>query len=271
MTLIESLRKLHLVDAQVRGIRTRLDNAQRDLKRQQDQLDLLLTRRRELESQLRQLQATVANLELEDRTLRERIEQLRGELNTTGNTKQYNVIRDGLKTIEQQRDTIAERTLAQMENVEKVKAQLAAGEQPLADRTRLRDLAAAALAEAHTDVGERLSELEAERDTAARAVNPTALAIFEQAANLNDGEALAEVTVVDLRHREFACGGCHAELPRDAYSRVAARRDDVVTCISCGRILYMDTLPEEPEKKSRKTRSGGKGAASEASADQGRP
>jgi len=139
MSLIEDLRALHLVDAQVRGIRTRLDNAERDLKRQQGQLDTLLAQRREQESQLRQLQATVANLELEDRVFQERIAQLRGELNSTSNTKQYNAIRDSLKQIEEKRDAVAERVLAQMENVERVKAQLATGEEPLANRTKLRD------------------------------------------------------------------------------------------------------------------------------------
>ncbi|MFM9144947.1 MAG: C4-type zinc ribbon domain-containing protein, partial [Phycisphaerales bacterium] len=49
----------------------------------------------------------------------------------------------------------------------------------------------------------------------------------------HDGERIA-------RHREFACGGCNAELPLDAFSRVSAQRDDLVTCMNCGRILYMD-------------------------------
>ena len=57
----------------VRGIRTRLENAERDLKRQQTQLDTLTAQRKEQDSQLRQLQATVANLELEDKGLQERI------------------------------------------------------------------------------------------------------------------------------------------------------------------------------------------------------
>lgn len=254
MSLIESLRALHLVDAQVRGIRTRLDNAAHDLKRQQSQLDVLAAARKEQDSQLRQLQATVANLELEDKSFQVRIEQLRGELNTTSNTKQYNAIRDALKHIEEQRDTLAERSLSQIENVDKVKAQIAAGEQPLADRTKLRNLAADSLKEAEATVGERLAELEGERSKAAKVLPEPVLAAFDEAAEQNNGEALAEVTVVSLRHREFACGGCNAELPRDAFSRVAARRDDVVTCISCGRILYMDTLPEEPAKKSKKAK-----------------
>lgn len=254
MTLIQSLRALHLVDAQVRGIRTRLENAERDLKRQQTQFDDQQQQRKEQESQLRQLQATVANLELEDKSFLQRIEHLRAELNTTSNTKNYNAVRDALKHIEEQRDELAERTMAQMENVEKVKAQMAALEKPLADRTKLRDLAAAALSEAKSAVGERLAELEAERAKAAAVLTVPVLASFDEAAHLNDGEALAEVIVVSARHNEYACGGCHAELPRDAFSRVKGRRDEVVVCISCGRILFMDAVPEPEVKKGKKSK-----------------
>jgi predicted nucleic acid-binding Zn-ribbon protein len=60
------------------------------------------------------------------------------------------------------------------------------------------------------------------------------------------------VTVVSVRHREFACGGCNAELPLDAFSRVSAQNDSLVTCMNCGRILYMDVVPERPGTKKTK-------------------
>ena len=41
MSLIENLRALHAVDSQVRGIRTRVENAERDVRRHQPQLDTL--------------------------------------------------------------------------------------------------------------------------------------------------------------------------------------------------------------------------------------
>jgi predicted nucleic acid-binding Zn-ribbon protein len=244
MSLIANLRALHLVDSQVRGIRTRFENAEGELKRHEVQLANLTASRRELEAQLRQLQAAVGNLELEDKGFQERLNHIRTELNNSSNSRQYNALRDELKVIEGKRDELAERILAQMENVEKVKATLATGAGPLADRTKLRDMAKAALAEAKGEFGGRLAELEAQRERAAAMLTAEVREAFDEAAEQNDGEALAEVQVVSLHHREFACGGCNAELPRDAYSRVAAQGDDVVTCLNCGRILYMDQLPE---------------------------
>lgn len=259
MTLIANLRALHLVDSQVRGIRTRFENAERELKRHQVQFETLTQQRRELETQMRHLTAAVVGLELEDKTFKERVEHLRNELNNSSNTKQYNALRDELVVMEGKRNELAERILAQMENVEKMKGQIAAGEQPLADRTRLRDMAKATLDEAKTEFGGRLGELEKQRERAATHLDPAVRAAFDEAADQNEGEALAEITIVSLRHREFACGGCNAELPLDAYSKVAAQRDDVVTCMTCGRILYMDTLPETAASKKRAKEAGNAG------------
>ena len=251
MSLISHLRALHSVDSLVRGIKTRFDNADSDRRRHQTQVDLLAGKRRDQEAQLRQIQATVANLELEDGTFKARLETLRSELNSSANPRQYNALRDELKVIEGKRDELAERILAQMENLEKLKAEMATSEAPLSDRTRLRDMAKAALEEAKAELGGRLAELEAQRERAAANLKEEAREAFDEAADRNDGEALAEVTIVSLRHREFACGGCNAELPLDAYSRVAAQNEQVVTCMSCGRILYMDNIPERPDAKKK--------------------
>ena len=252
MSFIANLRALHAVDSQVRGIKTRFGNSEGDLRRQQVQLDALLEKRKALESQARQLQAGVANLELEDKGFKERIDHLRTELNTSSNPRQYNALREELKVIEGKRDGLAERMLAQMETVEKLKAELAGGESPIADRTRLRDLAKAALDEAKSELGGRLAELEAQRARAASLLKEDVREAFDEAAEQNEGEALAEVTVISVRHREFACGGCNAEIPLDAYSRASAQTDQLVTCNNCGRILYMETVPEKPGAKKTK-------------------
>ncbi|MFM1936000.1 MAG: hypothetical protein RI990_959 [Planctomycetota bacterium] len=252
MSLIASLRALHAVDSQVRGIRTRFENAEADLARHQKQLDALAARRAEHEKQMRQLQAAVATMELEDKSFQERIATLRAELNGSANPRQYNALRDELKLIEGKRDELAERILAQGENQERLRAEMATADAPIADRTRLRDLAKAALAEARTELGGRLAELEAQRERAAGLLRPEFRQAFDEAAEANDGEALAEVQVISVRHREFSCGGCNAELPLDRYSKVAAQRDDLVTCITCGRILYMDVIPERPGAKKTK-------------------
>lgn len=252
MSLIAHLRALHTVDSQVRGIKTRFENAEDALKRHQTQLDVISLKRRDLDGQSRQVQAMISNLELEDATFKERLEHLRSELNTSSNPKIYNALRDELKVAEGKRDELAERIMAQMENLEKLKKEIATTDTPSHDRTRLRDIAKTTLEEAKAELGGRLAELEVQRGRAANLLKDDVREAFDDAADRNDGEALAEVTIVSLRHREFACGGCNAELPLDAYSRVAAQSDQLVTCMTCARILYMDQIPDRPGAKKTK-------------------
>jgi predicted nucleic acid-binding Zn-ribbon protein len=252
MSLIAHLRALHTVDSQVRGIKTRFENAERDLRRHQVQLDALATKRRDVEAQSRQLQAAVSNLELEDGSFKQRIEQLRNELNSSANPRQYNALRDELKVIEGKRDGLAERMLAQMENLEKLKAELATQDGPIADRTKLRDMAKAALDESKSELGGRLAELEAQREKAASLLTTDVREAFDEAAEQNEGEALAEITIISARHREYACGGCNGEITLDAYSKASAQNDQLVTCLNCGRILYLETVPERPGTKKTK-------------------
>jgi len=261
MSLIAHLRALHTVDSQVRGIKTRFDNAEDALRRHELKLDVVSGKRRDLDKQTRQVQAMISNLELEDTTFKERLDHLRAELNTSSNPKIYNALRDELKVVEGKRDELAERIMAQMENLEKLKKELESTDSPSSDQTRLRDMAKATLQEAKSELGGRLAELEAQRGRAADLLKEEVRAAFDDAADKNEGEALAEVTIESLRHREFACGGCNAELPLDAYSRVAAQADQLVTCLTCGRILYMDQIPERPGAKKTKV------AAKEAALD----
>jgi chromosome segregation ATPase len=63
MSLIQSLLNLHKVEVQVRGLRSRLDNAQRYLATQDRALRELSQSLEELQSRKRQTQAKIANLE----------------------------------------------------------------------------------------------------------------------------------------------------------------------------------------------------------------
>ena len=251
MSLIAHLRALHTVDSQVRGIKTRFENAERDLRRHQVQLDALATKRRDVEAQSRQLQAAVSNLELEDGSFKQRIEQLRNELNSSANPRQYNALRDELKVIEGKRDGLAERMLAQMENLEKLKAELATQDGPIADRTKLRDMAKAALDESKSELGGRLAELEAQREKAASLLKTDVREAFDEAAEQNEGEALAEITIISARHREYACSACSTEIPFGVYTRLLGEGGAVVQCTSCRRILH---LPAETEATAAKKR-----------------
>jgi predicted nucleic acid-binding Zn-ribbon protein len=251
MSLLQQLLALHRVDVQVRSLRSRLAQSDRYLGVQQRQLDDVTAQHRDVETQHRQLQAQVGNMEMEARGFQERIEKLREELNKSSNPRQYNAILQEMKVIEGQKDELETQVLAQMERLEHLARRMADMVPVIAERTRLRDEARAERDQRHTDAAERLSELDRERAAAAAQVPAAAMALFEDAAELHDGEAMSQVEVISARHREYACSACSTQIPFAIYARLAGDADQAVQCVSCHRILH---LPAEAEATAARKR-----------------
>ena len=251
MSLLQQLLALHRVDVQVRSLRSRLQQADRYRGTQQRQLDELLAQRGDVQLQQRQMQAQVATLEVEAKSIQERVEKLRRELNQSGNTKQYNALLQELKTLESQKDALDEQALAQLERIEQVHKRLAGFEPLVAERTRLRDEANAESEQRHKDTADRLGELERERAAAAAKVPEASMKLFDEVADLHEGEAMSEVEVISARHREYACSACNTEIPFAVYAKLMGDGSTAVQCVSCKRILHMPAEAEATAAKKR--------------------
>ncbi len=239
MTLMETMLNLFHVDAQVRGLRTRLDVARRYLDAQQRQLDDLETQRRELTTRQKQTQATIGTIEVETKALDERIEKLRNELNNAVTSKQHSAFLTELNNVKAQKAQLEEKMLAEMERIEEIKAHLEKLQAQVAERTKVRDVAKHELDERQAEVGQRLTELEAERATAAAQIPPKELELFDSLCDVYDGEAMAALEEVSKRHREYACAACNMNQPFENVSVLLRGADRIVRCAACGRILYM--------------------------------
>jgi predicted nucleic acid-binding Zn-ribbon protein len=239
MGLVDNLQSLFRVDVQVRGLRSRLTSAERYLNGQDKLLNDLLANQQELQTRRRQLQASTGALETEVKSIDQRLEKLRGELNSASTNKQYTALLAELNTVKASRSTLEDRMLQEMEQVEKIQEQMAQLDAQIVERTKVRDHAKAELEERRNDVGHRLSELEAERQAAAAVVPADALQIFDELGENFEGHAMAPIEEIDRRHREYACGECNMHLPFELISMATSRSETLVRCPSCTRILFM--------------------------------
>lgn len=239
MGLIDQLLTLYRVDSQVRGLRTRVENAERYLRVQQRQLDQILADQAEAELQIRQREATASNTETERDVVVARIEKLREELNSSTTSKQYSAVQTEMKSLKEQADELETQALEVLEELDGARAKLDLILESANERTTIRDKATEDLEQRKQDVGERLAELEAERARAAADIPEQPLAIFDKVAEDTEGETLCEVREVSRRHREYACGSCSMELPFDAVVRLTNSSDELVQCPGCFRILHL--------------------------------
>ena len=239
MTVLPNLISLFRIDSQVRGLRSRLESAQRYLDAQDRLLAELREQREEHETRRRHLQATIGNLEVEMTALGERIEKLRGELDAATTNKQYGAVLTEVNTAKLARTELEERDYEEMEKIEEIERQLKELEGNTLEREKVRTVAEKQLRQRHDDVGERLAELETERNAAAAIIPGLDLKIFNELADAYDGEAMAQIDEIDRRRREYSCGSCNLHLPFESIAALLCNVDTLVRCTACDRILYL--------------------------------
>lgn len=244
MSLMRQLLDLHLVNAQLLGLQGRLDGARRFLDAQQAAFEQGAEQDRELRSQIRQLEATAGNLEGEGKALEDRIAKLRVDLNASRNDRQYQAILADMKLLQGKRDEVESLAIAQLERIDGLRTRLGEATAAMEAQQAVRDRAAEEFEQRRADVSERLEELTAERTRTAALLPESVRQLFDRISRDTDGEAMAPVEEVSRRHREYACGACNLEIPKESFSKLAGAGDAIVQCKACGRILY---IPQDLE------------------------
>ena len=245
MTLTEDLMSLYRVDSQLRGLRTRVENASDLLAARTRKLQKPTAEHAEKSSQLRQLQAQLANLEGESSDFKDRIEKLRSELNASTNDKQYRAILAEMKSLEALRDEIETTQLGEMEKIDRSEIEANAMADGVSNQSRLCEAARTEHEECTSAVGERVGELEVERTAAAKRMPDAVLKIFEEVAEVNEGETLAAVIELSKKDRDYTCGACHVTLPYHLVVNLHTNDTGIQQCLNCNRILYLETAEAE--------------------------
>jgi len=245
MSLQETLSQLFLLDQQVRGLRSRLDNATRRHAFQQTRHSRLAQQHRELEDQLKHARATAANLETDAQGIADRIAKLREQMNNAHSNKEYQALLIEVNTLKNEKGKIEEEALEYLAKVDQLAAERDEVSGRMKEQEKLVHGAAREVETCRSEVGERLAELEAQREEAARRVPPQALAVFEKAARTHEGEAMAAIVEQSRRHMEYTCGGCFIQIPVERVSALMGQSEDVIECPSCNRILYMESELKE--------------------------
>jgi predicted nucleic acid-binding Zn-ribbon protein len=252
MSVTADLLKLFQVDKQLRGLRSRLDGAERFLEQQKTLLKEIDEKKSALEGQLRQLRATAGNDEGEAARLEARITTLREQMNTAKTAKEYNAGLTELNNFKESKGKLETTALEAMTKVEQLDTQLS-------DLKKQRDERARMVAGADTDrktkeaeIKDRLQELTSQRAALASGISADALKIFEGLVKIRGDDAMAPVEVLDRRNHEYSCTACMMTLPVETVSSMLSGR--LTRCVSCSCIIFTEEelLAAKPSPKSGK-------------------
>lgn len=240
-----ALVKLYQADQKLREAEGKLNAATKNVRVQERRVSDLTHRLTEAQNKLRTDQARATTLDLDLKSRDAHIEKLRTQQQAAKTNKEYQTFLIEINTLKVDKSKIEDETIALMELVEKQQGEIAGMTTQLeGERARLEAM--------RNEIGDRIKSLEEEietvrpeRNAAAEATPPKALAEFERLADRYDGEVLAAIERPHRKREEYSCTSCNMDLVTDIYNRLHTR-DEIVYCPSCRRMLYIpEDLPIE--------------------------
>ena len=220
-------------------MRTRLDAAlrrQAAINRKKEQLDQQAA---ELAKEHKTASAHALTLESEANGVEKKIDGLREKMNHATSNKEYSALLVEVNTLKADKAKIEEKALESMAKVEALQADLEALKQKIQDQVRLAEGAASDAKEAEAEVGQKLTDLTRERDEAAQPISAEVRKQFDRLSDVYDGEAMAQIEEQNRKRMEYTCSGCYTMVPVETVNSLLTRRDSVVTCGNCQRILFV--------------------------------
>ena len=184
----------------------------------------------EVRLRVKQIESDRKRLELDVDAKKTLIERYANQQLQTRKNEEYKALAHEIETCKADITKIEDHEIELMEQAEQAQKEVARLTKEALGAKKLSDEQTAQLGAREQNLKKELAELQSNREELAAAVDPAVRARYERLA-----KSRGENVLVGVQHG--VCGGCHMKLP--PATLMACRSDqDVVTCNSCGRILY---------------------------------
>lgn len=250
MSQIPPLLELFRVDKSLRGLRSKLDAAEKFLSQQKQQLGDLEKQATTVETQLKHLKASLANDEGEAQRIETRMATLREQMNSAQTAKEYNAFLNELNVLKEQKSRVEETVLTGMTRSEELSGKVQDIAKDKGERVGIAATAETDRNAREAEIKERLSELTAQRQELATKVPASLLKELERLILIMGDDAMVPIEVLDRRAHEAACSACMMALPMETVNGIVSGR--VSQCPSCRAILYTEIDWMEKEKPKKK-------------------
>jgi predicted nucleic acid-binding Zn-ribbon protein len=221
-----------------------LQDTEIEIKQLREEIESLPARREELErrfaesvkeylaikQELEDAQASRRRLEGELEHEQQKHQKFKNDLMKATNEREYTTAVREIDIARKAISALETEVLKLMEIIEKLDAQVAERAPEMESRRvevdrQLKEWLAAADANQ-----QRLETLRAERGAKMQSLSPVARATYERLSRMRSGFALAEA-------RNYSCMACRMKIRPQVFADIR-KGDSIITCESCGRILY---------------------------------
>lgn len=245
---LDALHGLQHIERQIATIRAQADAKRRRVRVHQRSLQKQDALIEDETAAIRDRQMEIDRSDLDVKTRDEIIAKHREALNRTKTNKEYAAILTTINTEKADASKLESHQLQMMTQLDDQRIELQ-GRQEEREQIAQRVAAAEADLKQYLDANaDDTQRLEQQRDQASQGIMAPILATFRRVAEKHEGQAMAEVSVLNAKRNEHVCGGCNMALTLEAVLMLRAR-DDIQMCVSCGKILYLEQTNESGARK----------------------
>ena len=236
----ETLRLLHSLqelDEDLYRVREELKRLPAERQKRRAAIDGELQKKTELTAQLRELESRTKEIEDMTTSQRQRIRKLENEAsNSRADTALIVAYQHEMRTLKRQISEEEEEGLGLVERADALRASIEAIDKAVEE-------AEGDFSELDDNIAKEVAAAEAKRDKLENerkekmgrgVVPPDVLAEYEKLLEAREGQALAML-------EDRTCQGCYVGVPTNIYVKLA-RAQELVTCPSCLRILYLPDI-----------------------------
>lgn len=226
------LRGLQEIDFELFGVRDELKRLPEELERRRSQIDRERARLAELTAKANEVRARVKEIEDMTTMQRQRIKKLEGEAaGSRADTALIVAFQHEIRSLRRDIGEAEEEGLALVEEAGELDRQAGELEAAIQEADAAFQEYAGNVASEIRAAEAKRQRLEEERAGRMGPMPPEVLAEYEKLIDAREGQAMALL-------EDRICQGCYVNVPSNIYVRLA-RGTELVTCPSCGRILYL--------------------------------